>query len=316
MSENSLVYSIQRTYILTHVLTPEREIVTCNQRIDIPTIEPLTEMKAVVYPDELSKIIPCIELAGNFLSEFNLEFETNEGVTVLPVKIGPGRDNPLENPYLTPRYVLVLPRGATGVKSCRLIHKATGNEIQHNFTFGIMSPPYNYDSAIQGIFSYVINYQSASISQLEKNVTSLDGRVNALETKTDNLKLVADMQALSIIDIPKGAGKKTVQVQKGKLYFDTDFNYSSSSPAGHRPKITVTDDASTITYTLELYDNVAVTIDLLSGIITAYFSNTGEIVKQIKIFNTVAGYNSIAFEDFDDISDNSLTVFATGRRVE
>lgn len=171
MSAERVVYSIQRTYIPTVVSTSEKKIVTCNQRIDIPTIEPLTEMKAVVYPDEFSKIIPCIELAGKFLSEFNLEFETNEGVTVLPVKIGPGRDNPLENLYLTPRYVLVLPRDATGIKSCKLIHKATGKEVQHNFTFGIMPPPYNYDNALFGYLSYRESDNSDRITELENKKT-------------------------------------------------------------------------------------------------------------------------------------------------
>lgn len=171
MSVERVVYSIQRTYIPTVVSTSEKKIVTCNQRIDIPTIEPLTEMKAVVYPDEFSKIIPCIELAGKFLSEFNLEFETNEGVTVLPVKIGPGRDNPLENLYLTPRYVLVLPRDATGIKSCKLIHKATGKEVQHNFTFGIMPPPYNYDNALFGYLSYRESDNSDRITELENKKT-------------------------------------------------------------------------------------------------------------------------------------------------
>ena len=49
-----LIYSIQQTYILTSVLTPEKRIITCNQRIDIPTIEPLPQMKAVVYSDKNS----------------------------------------------------------------------------------------------------------------------------------------------------------------------------------------------------------------------------------------------------------------------
>ena len=146
ISDNHLIYSIQQTYILTPVLTPEKRIITCNQRIDIPTIEPLPQMKAVVYSDEPKTVVPCIELAGNFLADFNLTFETNEGVTVLPVKIQPGSDDPLENPYTHFRYVLVLPRGATGVKSCKLIQKATGKEVQHNFTFGLMLPPYNYDN--------------------------------------------------------------------------------------------------------------------------------------------------------------------------
>ena len=100
MSENKVVYSIQRTYILTHVLTPEREIITCDQRIDIPTIEPLTSVKPIFYEKQPLTVIPCIELAGEFLSEFNLTFETNEGVTVLPIKIYGGDIGKIENPYL------------------------------------------------------------------------------------------------------------------------------------------------------------------------------------------------------------------------
>ena len=168
MSEELSVYSIQRTYILTHVLTPGKEIVTCDERIDIPTLEQLTNKKAVVYSNKLSKIIPCIELAGNFLMDFKLEFETNEGVTVLPLEIYPGTSNLLENPYMSYRYVLVLPRGATGVKSCKIIHKSTRKEVQHNFTFGIMPPPYNYDNALFGYLSNGVIENLRNINNLKK----------------------------------------------------------------------------------------------------------------------------------------------------
>lgn len=47
MSENIPVYSIQRTYILTAGPKSGKAIVTCNQRIDIPTIEPLPSVKPV-----------------------------------------------------------------------------------------------------------------------------------------------------------------------------------------------------------------------------------------------------------------------------
>lgn len=171
MSENNLGYSIQRTYILTHVLTPEREIVTCNQRIDIPTIEPLSSVKPVSYDGQPLTVIPCIELAGEFLSEFNLTFETNNGVTVLPIKIVTGQDDPSENPYTHFRYVLALPTGTTGVKSCKLIHKATGKESQHNLTFGVMPPPYNYDNMLFG-------YLSASTLVNSRNITNLDTKVS------------------------------------------------------------------------------------------------------------------------------------------
>ena len=172
MSEEQVVYSIQRTYILTSVSTPEKRIITCNQRIDIPTIEPLTRVQTVVYSDKFSKIIPCIELAGNFLSDYTLEFETNEGVTVLPIEIDPGTSNPLDNPYKYFRYVLVLPRGATGVKSCKIIHSSTGKEVQHNFTFGIMPPPYNYDNALFGYLSYGVDKNRKDISELRNTVST------------------------------------------------------------------------------------------------------------------------------------------------
>lgn len=174
-----LVYSIQRTYILTPVLTPKKAIVTCNQRIDIPTIEPLTRSMKRGAPQLPSfKIIPCIELAGDFLAKLDLTFETNEGVTVLPIKI-----DSTENPYTNYRYVLVLPRGATGVKSCRVIDKATGLEVQHNFTFGIMPPPYNYDNELFGYLydKVAINYEY--ISTVDRKVTNLEARVTALENK-------------------------------------------------------------------------------------------------------------------------------------
>ena len=109
MSENSLVYSIQNTYIINLASKPGKPFVTCNQRIDIPTIEPLSQMQPTVYPDAALTVVPCIELAGEFLSEFDLTLETNEGVTVLPVKTYPLANDPwdqdpedvhpFENPY-------------------------------------------------------------------------------------------------------------------------------------------------------------------------------------------------------------------------
>lgn len=309
LSGNRLIYSIQRTYILTHVLTPERKIVTCNQRIDIPTIEPLTEMKAVVYPDKFSTVIPCIELAGNFLAEFNLTFETNEGVTVLPIKIASREDDPSENPYTHFRYVLALPSGATGVRTCKLIHKATGKEVQHNFTFGIMPPPYNYDNALFGYISY------RSIDNSGK-ITELRNKIIRLENKTDNLTLVTKPPIYTTINLPKGAGKQTIGITNYMLYFWANFTYRSGSSNGHSPKITVSDGITTTTYTLTLYESVIVTINLLSATITANVSITGEIVQQLKLFNTIFGYKTISFENFDDISDDALNVFTKGVGAE
>ena len=183
MSENKVVYSVQRTYIIKSLYKSEKRILTCGQRIDIPIIEELTGVKAAVYSDKFSNIIPCIELAGRGLDDFKLEFETNEGVTVLLVQIYPGSSDPLDNPYMSFRNVLVLPRGTTGVKSCKITHIATRKEVQHNFTFGIMPPPYNYDNALFGYISYRVLDINKRVSALEKNILSLNDRVTALENK-------------------------------------------------------------------------------------------------------------------------------------
>lgn len=308
MSENNLVYSIQQTYILTRVLTPEREIVTCNQRIDIPTIEPLTQMRPAVFPDLTLTVVPCIELAGEFLNEFNLTFETNEGVTVLPVKIYPLANDPeempqFENPYTHFRYVLVLPRGATGVKSCKLIHKATGKEVQHNFTFGIMPPPYNYDNALFGVISTMVIEYSNIISETENKVYTL--------------KLTTITQKFVPIELPKGIGKRTIHVDSFNLFYETLFNYRSSTEATiHNPKITLHGNGRDFVYTLSLNKITnAVSIDLLTGRITVYDGDTGEFLTQFKLDTPPQGFETISFENFDDINDNVLRVTSKGARV-
>ena len=168
---SSVFYSIQRTYILNALSNSEKAFVTCDQRIDIPTIEPLTKIKVVSSPDLSETVIPCIELVGDFLVEVDLTFETNEGVTVLPIPIEPGQVNPIINPYRHYRFVLVLPRGTTGVKSCKLFVKGTNLEISHNFTFGIMPPPYNYDNALFGYLSYWAKENHKDISEF-RNIAS------------------------------------------------------------------------------------------------------------------------------------------------
>ena len=303
MSAESVVYSIQRTYNLTSVSTPEKRIITCNERIDIPTIEPLTGVKTVAYSDKFSKIIPCIELAGRFLDDFKLEFETNEGVTVLPVNIPSGASNPLDNPYLHFRYVLVLPRGTTGVKSCKLIHKATGKEVQHNFTFGIMPPPYNYDNALFGYLSY-------GVGKNRKDISALTEKVNLL-------KLTTKTPTFSTIDLPKGAGKQTINIEDGVLFYEILFSYKSSSePTTHKPKITLHGAGRDWIYTLSLNKTTnTVLIDLFTGMLRVC-DVRGEITQQFMLKIPHAGYETLSFENFDDIDVSYLYVTPKGARVK
>ena len=183
MSESVPIYSIQRTYIIKPVSKSEKRILTCDERIDIPTVEPIPHMTTILFDQQSRSVVPCIEILGPSMHEFGLTFDTNEGVTVLPIEIGRGYDNPLENPYTYPRYVLVLPRGATGVKSCKIIHKATGKEVQHNLTFGIMPPPYNYDNALFGYLSGMAKSINEYCRFLNIELNNLKERVTALENK-------------------------------------------------------------------------------------------------------------------------------------
>lgn len=183
MSAEGVVYSIQRTYILKPVLTSRKTIITCDERIDIPTIEPLTKIKIVDDSDFRGTVIPCIELVCDVLAGLDLTFETNEGVTVQPILIESGLVNPIGNPYRRYRFVLVLPRGTTGIKSCKLFAKGSNIEIQHNFTFGIMPPPYNYDNALFGYtLSWVLELNKG-FKELSGGINSLNDRVTALENK-------------------------------------------------------------------------------------------------------------------------------------
>ena len=299
------IYSIQRTYILTTELKPEGKIVNCGQRIDIPTIEPLSNVNVFNIPQLALTVIPCIELAGEFLSEFNLTFETNEGVTVLPVIINPGVYDPTENPYAHFRYVLALPRGATGVKSCRLIHKDTGKEIQHNFTFGIMPPPYNYDNMLFG--------------PIMSMCAALNGQLVSMNRTVANLKLTTVTPTFKSIELPKGAGKQTIAIESGVLFFETGFSYPvSSEPTIHKPKIRLHAGGSDLVYTLSLNRTTnAVSIDLLTGMITVYDGVTGEIIQQNKLAlpYPYQGFATLSFENFDDIDGSVLRVTARGARV-
>ena len=299
MGENNLVYSIQRTYILTNRMTAGKGIVTCDERIDIPTIEPLTSVQPILYVGQPLTVIPCIELAGDFLAEFNLTFETNEGVTVLPVMLNPG----FENPYMHFRYVLVLPRGTTGVKSCKVIHKATGKEVQHNFTFGIMPPPYNYDSVL---FGHNI-YQTAFLYDY---LIEVEGKVN-------NLRVESTPLSYPPAKLPKGVGKQTISMKEGVFFYETVFSYPSSTEVTtHKPKITLRGNGRDFVYTLLLNKTTnAVMIDLLTGMITAYDGVTGEIIQQFKLSIPSRGFDTISFEDFDNIDTSDLNVTQRGRRL-
>lgn len=272
-------------------------VLTCDDVIKVPlgyVGKRQTDIDKGTY-----NVIPVVEMLIPIeLPVF--EIITNEGATVEPFST---LELPnVANPYNGVRFYFVLPPGTTGIKD--VIVKPKYPSMRVALQFEVLPPPYNYDNALFGVITSA--------------VSALDGMVDALERKTDNLKIVTHQLNASFPykTLPKGSGKQTVNIEKGMLYFDTNFTYISLGTKPHSPKITVTDGITTKVYTLSLEVSVTVTIDLLTATITAYVINTGEIVQQLKIFQTVVGYKSIDYEDFDDILGDNITVLIGGRSVE
>lgn len=286
--------SVQATYPI--YITPAG-VLTCDDVIKVPlayAVDRQTEIDRGSY-----RIIPVVELAIP-VEYLVFEIITNEGVTVEPFSTFKLPNE--ANPYNMVRSYFVLPSGTTGIKG--VVFKPKYASMRVAFQFGVLPPPYNYDTALFGVIT--------------SSALELKRRVDALEDKTNNLRIVthAPKGFFSHKELPKNSGKQTINIDKGVLNFWADFNYMPSSPTLHSPKITVSDGTSTTNCTLSLDKTVAVAIDLLAATITAYVRTTGEIVQQLKIFNTIYGYKTITFENFDDILDNALTVIITGRGVE
>ena len=272
-------------------------VLTCDDVIKIPLGYAVRRHTAIDYG--IYSIIPVVEIdiPIDFLV---FEIITNEGVTVEPFSTSKLHDE--MSPYNNARSYFVLPPGTTGIKD--VIFKPKYISMRAALQFGVMSPPYNYDNALHGV--------TASV------VSALDDKVDHLETKTNNLRIVSHELNASFPykNLPKGSGKQTLNIDKDMLFFGTNFTYLSTPPAVHSPKITVSDGTITKVYTLSLDKSVRVIIDLLTATLTAYDVSTGEIVQQRKIFETVVGYKSIGYEDFDDILGDEITVLIGGRSVE
>lgn len=275
----------------------DADVLTCDDVIKVPL--GYVAKRQTVIDKRSYNVIPVVEMDVPIeLPVF--EIITNEGATVEPFSTLKLPDE--ANPYNGVRFYFVLPPGTTGIKD--VIFKPKYPGMRAAFQFEVLPPPYNYENASFGIITSA--------------VSELDGRVDNLATKTNNLRIVSNELNASFPynDLPKGSGKQTLNIDKDMLFFGTDFTYLSTPPTVHSPKITVSDGITTKVYTLSLDKSVRVIIDLLTATLTAYDVSTGEIVQQRKIFETVVGYKSIGYEDFDDILGDKITVLIGGRSVE
>lgn len=173
MFDRNVVISVQASYLL---YVNAMGVLTCDNVINVPLCFAIKKQNKIDNTEHT--VLPAIEVVKPVsMSEFKII--TNEGITVEPFTTLGMSDQ--ANPYFEPRTFFVLPRDATGIKS--VIAKTKSDSHKTSLEFGIMPPPYVYDTALNGSSAYIINYHAQQISTLNKNVESLDGRVDALENK-------------------------------------------------------------------------------------------------------------------------------------
>ena len=188
--KNYSVYSIQTVYSLYEDVDKERReggpILHCKNVIKIPIAEPVTQQIGI----DTYTVIPCIAyvFANGVIYPLKIFIETNEGVTVEPIRV----QAPLVQ--YNEAFLLTLPRGTTGIKKAYIRRRVGDRIIQNDLVFDIMEAPYSYENYLLALnhaefvdFSNYalqrINNSEVATSKLSTEVNNLKARVATLENK-------------------------------------------------------------------------------------------------------------------------------------
>lgn len=188
--KNYSVYSIQTVYSLYEDADREHRngapAIHCKNVIKIPIAEPVAQKTGI----DTYTVIPCIAyvFANGVISPLKIFIETNEGVTVEPIRV----QAPLVR--YNEAFLLTLPRGTTGIKKAYIRHRIGDRIIQNDLVFDIMEAPYNYENYLLALnhaeFVYFADYardrmneSDIAMSNLNRAVNNLEARVKTLENK-------------------------------------------------------------------------------------------------------------------------------------
>ncbi|MFQ9820041.1 MAG: hypothetical protein ACLRXK_02375 [Acutalibacteraceae bacterium] len=188
--KNYSVYSIQTVYSLyvdaDKGPTEGGPTIHCKNVIKIPIAEPVTQKIGI----DTYTVIPCIAyvFANGVIYPLKIFIETNEGVTVEPIRV----QAPLVQ--YNEAFLLTLPRGTTGIKKAYIRWRIGNSIIQNDLVFDIMEAPYNYENYLPalnhaefvGFTDYAlqrINSSEVATSKLSTEVNNLKARVATLENK-------------------------------------------------------------------------------------------------------------------------------------
>lgn len=188
--KNYSVYSIQTVYSLYEDADREHRngapVIHCKNVIKIPIAEPVAQKIGI----DTYTVIPCIAyvFANGVIFPLKIFIETNEGVTVEPIRV----QDPLVQ--YNEAFLLTLPRGTTGIKKAYIRHRIGDRIIQNDLVFDIMEAPYNYENYLLALnhAEFVdfrdyalsrINKSDVEASKLKTEVNNLGARVRTLEKK-------------------------------------------------------------------------------------------------------------------------------------
>ena len=283
------LYSVQASYTVYGA----GNAVTCDDIINIPLCHTL--FRQTVIDKGSYNIIPVVEIVPAMPLRFTLI--TNEGVTLEPLDVSSRYPN---NPYADIPYYFVLPRGTTGIKHVIVDSKYN---LRAALEFGIMPPPYSYDNALFGVIT--------------SEVLETEQKVENLEDKVDGLNLVTNSPYFPLKQLPKGAGRQTINIENGMLYFHTIPNFLNiNGDKTMNLTITLNDGVLDKSYTLALTKgSEAVLVDLVAGGIFVYLPSTGEVLKELRFNPMTSAYKTISYEGFDDILLDKLQVTISGRKI-
>lgn len=176
------VYSIQTVYSLyldSNTARKTRLIdytLRCRNDIKIPVCEPTTRMLGTAIYDVIPATALVFEndIAGNMLSRLKFLIETNEGVTLEPIIV--------KEPFTIYKvaYLLILPRGTTGVKNVHITIDGDDIVVPNDLRFSVMQPPYNYENYLFSLLDFRLTMNA---TQMWDSIEDLESRVTALENK-------------------------------------------------------------------------------------------------------------------------------------
>ena len=188
--KNYAVPSIQTVYTLYEYTDGVyRESVPtfhCKDVIKIPIAEPVARKIGIDTYTVTPYTAFVVESDNNVYFPFKIFIETNEGVTVEPIRV----KSPLVR--YNEAFLLTLPRGTTGIKKAYITRLVGDYIFQNDLVFDIMEAPYNYENYLLALnhaeFVNFTDYALDRMNESEIAMTKLNTEVNNLKARVATLE--------------------------------------------------------------------------------------------------------------------------------